>query len=334
MSLRINESINLISWINRSIPNFVCQPPQVKYLDIEGKQRVMGLPAIVANMKAIAECWELARYAGLASIFYEPLTNELQVRLCGGVYSRNLQLTDGRIPMYGNKIPGINYGLPIVTTKLEEQLCDYLKVLEHAAKKVRQSYGDMITLGGVSTEDVPLLEAIQDKTLKDWEESRQLLVSEGSNLHNVTASISDLERVLRPFQEGISSEAGVPLWLIFPNKISSQFELEERDIWATSLFQSTVMPVLLNVLMQQGYDVVDISPPFYRDRNYQLSLDNLATDTLYKDSATQRNLSQVKMTQETLKQTKKINAVADPTQLVVTGTSSKAGTGNPPGKTL
>ncbi len=286
---------NLISWINKSIPDYVCKVPVVTYLDSIGNERRMTLPVVMANMQAIRECWELARHFGSASVHYSMEDNTLKIHPRGAHRNSNCG-SDRYLFMYGNKIPSRGTGFPIVTAELADQICDYTQALRHACKKIQHSYGEMITLGGVNTDDVPLLTSIQDKTLEDWEKYRQVLTAEGSRLSNVTSSISDLERVLRPFQEGISTESGVPMWLLFPNKTSSQFELEERDIWARGLFQTTVLPVLLGLLQQQGYQILDIQPPYYRDEHYRMSVENMEVDTAYKESATLRNLTQVEAT--------------------------------------
>ena len=147
----------------------------------------------------------------------------------------------------------------------------------------------MWVLGGIDTNDAPILEAVQNKMEADINNSRKAILPEGSNYKSSASSLADLQTILTPFERSIASESGVPMWLLFPQIVSSSFDLESRSIWATSLFEQLVIPVLADLLTAQGYTPTEIIPPSYRDA---LTISEVAmnlSDVEYKKSASQIN---------------------------------------------
>jgi hypothetical protein len=299
------EHTNLLRWVIDSIPNHICTVPTVKHVTDMGE---VDVPPIVLStyMKAISECWSLARFYGFASIYYNmeecsltihpsEITNKTQVAISQINADRvikkpidDISYLPG-VTMYGIKYLYHKGGQSVISCELENLICDYALVVKHAAKKIANSYGQMIELGGIDTDDVPLLREVQDKISRDWEENKTVQAPEGSNLKGLGISLADLERILRPFQEAISSESGVPIWLLFPTITTSQFELESRVIWSQSVFCRDIMPVLHSLLQFKGYKITQIIPPTYRDGKWQKQLEVLGADVEYKKSATDRN---------------------------------------------
>jgi hypothetical protein len=312
------DTANMYSWIATSLPEYICRPCKITH-QVNGTVMRVSLPAVMANLQAIKEAWVAARYHGTAKVRFCRESNRLLISLdynlgsndlsnhndnhhlslplyrpkTYGVNSTSFIRNDDSFHhgfvMYGTKVPGRRVGDSIFTSTLDELICSYNSTLRHAAQKVAMSYGELVTLGGVNTDDVPLLEAIQDATMEKWERSRMLLATEGSSLTNITGNLQGIERLMRPFIDAITIESGVPDWLMFPVKVDSQYQLEEREIWATGLFQSQVLPILIGLLSEQGYDIIDIDTPNYRSKMYNYEIENKIADSLYKDSASYRN---------------------------------------------
>jgi len=294
----------------------------------------MSLPLVVANMKAIALCWQLARSHGMASVYYCPIENKLEVHP-GRYHVNSLQGQVGKglantalaqlgspsslsnnylynsygaqaglvsqnaiQVMYGIRHPYVNTGSSVLSTKLSNLICNYTSTVHHAAQRIASSYGELWTLGGVDTNDAPLLKAVMDKMEEDIIKSRRGILPEGSDYKGYASSLTDLDTILNPFERSISTESGVPLWLLFPYTANSSFDLETRTTWATNLFEKEVVPVLINLLRYQGYAVTAIKPPSYRDSLYEAQVEAALADVEYKRSATESTYAGIELVEE------------------------------------
>jgi hypothetical protein len=320
---------NLLSYITSSLPDFICDIPEVFYINNLGLKTKMGLPLLLANMLAINKTWRLARAIGVASVYYCLAENKLQIKpllnnqkslygqVTTGLINSNLKDTSqfkisygsGNIEhrletMYGIKHLYYNWGSTILTPKLSELVCNYSSTIHSLSQRVSSSFGEMWILGGVDTNDAPLLSQVQDKMEEDIVNSRRGILPEGSDLKAFSASLGDFENILTPFERGISTESGVPSWLLFPTITSSSFDLESRTIWAKNTFNREVLPVLVNLLYAQGYNVVEINPPSYRDSLYDANLLVQKADSIYKDSSTAVNVQQLELNLEQMKMSK------------------------------
>jgi hypothetical protein len=324
------HNCNLLSYITSSLPDFICDIPEVFYINNLGLKTKMGLPLLLANMRAINKTWRLARAIGVASVYYCPVEKKLEIKpLLNNQKSLYGQVTTGLInsslkdtsqfkiayvsgdvehrleTMYGIKHLYYNWGSTILTPKLSELVCNYSSTIHSLSQRVASSFGEMWILGGIDTNDAPLLGQVQDKMEEDIVNSRRGILPEGSDLKAFSASLGDFENILTPFERGISTESGVPSWLLFPTITSSSFDLESRTIWAKNTFNREVLPVLVNLLYAQGYSVVEINPPSYRDSLYDASVLVQKADSIYKDSSTaintqmlDLNLQQLEMAKE------------------------------------
>lgn len=335
------QNCNLLSYITSSLPDFICDIPEVFYTNNLGLKTKMGLPLLLANMLAINKTWRLARAIGVASVYYCPVGNKLEIKpLLNNQKSLYGQVTVGLInsslketspfkveygtgdierkleTMYGIKHLYYNWGSTILTPKLSELVCNYSSTIHSLSQRVASSFGEMWILGGIDTNDAPLLGQVQDKMEEEIVNSRRGILPEGSDLKAFSASLGDFENILTPFERGISAESGVPTWLLFPTITSSSFDLESRTIWAKNTFNREVIPVLVNLLYVQGYNVVEINPPSYRDSLYDASTLAQKADSIYKDSSTAVNIQQLELNLEQMKMSKEqhdllINAGSD-----------------------
>lgn len=323
------QNCNLLSYITSSLPNFICDIPEVFYVDNLGLKTKMGLPLLLANMLAINKTWALARAVGVASVYYCPVESKLEIKpLVNNQKSLYGQVTAGLVnsslkdtsqfkaeygigdierkleTMYGIKHLYYNWGSTVLTPKLSELVCNYSSTIHSLSQRVASSFGEMWILGGIDTNDAPLLGQVQDKMEEDIISSRRGILPEGSDLKAFNASLGDFENILTPFERGISAESGVPTWLLFPTITSSSFDLESRTIWAKNTFNREVLPVLVNLLYAQGYNVVEINPPSYRDSLYDASILVQKADSIYKGSSTAVNIQMLDLNREQLKMSK------------------------------
>ena len=297
---------NLLNWIVKSVPEHVCQIPTVTY--INGKSETVQIPPeiLIPVMSAISKAWELARQLGISNLSYSYQLNKFIISPGRSSrqsrFSRDGQkmaiieetlITDSQI-FYGIESPWYNIGYSVISDYLVEVICFYQQTLKHSVQKIAKSYGEMVILGGTNTDDVPLLREVQGQTKEEWSENKSVLAPEKSSLSSISGSISDLERIMRPTSEAIATEAGVPVWLLFPSIVDSQFELENRASWSIKCFNRYVVPVLQIMLGQMGYAGVTILPPTYRCSSYQADVDNTLAEVGYKNSSKDRNNAQVK----------------------------------------
>jgi hypothetical protein len=177
----------------------------------------------------------------------------------------------------------------------------YVKMQGTIVHRVENSYGSMTALEGLDMGDQPLVEAVQDKINADWDKSRRMMAPGGSKIGEVDIALTDTDKMLIPLEDSISVETGIPRRLLFPNKTSSQFELEDISIWARQLFETHVTPSLYAILDAQGYKDVEIVTPSYRDAHYDATVENVISDTKYKNSASAKNNAAVKAMREGVK---------------------------------
>ena len=285
---------NLTDTINTVVPDYICNLPTLIF---SSKQPPVSI--ILANLKAIANTWKLARVIGMAHLTYNKTTNIIQINpfkggsdINNGFKVSNETDKDSSeliYTFYGIKDNYLDIGYPIISSNLSKLICNYLSVIEDAAKRIAMSYGEMWVLGGVDTNDAPLLESIQDRMIDDINKGRKAISPEGSDYKSISTSLSDLNNILTPFERAISTESTVPDWLLFPYTANSSFDLERRTVWAQQLFYKEVLPCLLLLLEIQGYRIDSVESPSFRDSFYNSQvLANLA-DVEYKNSATEMN---------------------------------------------
>ena len=317
---------NLLTHVVSVVPEFICQVPEVFYINNLGLKTKMGLPLLLANMKAIGSTWRLARAIGMASVYYCPVNHKLEIKsgyprhegvvgqvtlglLKSAPYDSNSLKTDYEFDgysrhfeiLYGLRHPYYNWGYTILSTKLSELICNYTSTIHSLSQRIAMSFGEAWLLGGVDTNDAPVLEAVQDKMEQDIVNSRRGILPEGSDLKAFSSSLGDFNNVLTPFERGISTESGVPDWLLFPTITSSSFDLESRVIWATNTFNREVLPILANLLYRQGYNVIEINPPTYRDGLYKATVSAADADARYKGSSTEINKQQIDLNEQNMR---------------------------------
>lgn len=308
---------NLYQWIRDVVPNFVCDIPVVTYLD--GLDRLCQVDdrIVVANLIGIKKAWGLARGIGESTLSYSCADNQLVIRE-GILYSRPSirgQVNAGLIQTHLNNNEPFAiydpssihvahfYGIPsyvldrghsILSPQLIGLILSYIKQIHTIIHRVENSYGSMTSLEGLDMGDEPLLQAVQDKINSDWDKSKRIMAPGGSRLGEVDISLTDTDKMLIPLEDAIATEAQIPRRLLFPNKPSSAFELEDLAIWATREFKLKVAPALDCILRAQGYNVREIQPPSYRDSKHQAEVRNIISDTEYKNSAAGKNQAATK----------------------------------------
>jgi hypothetical protein len=313
--LHFNEDgcTNLYQWVRDIVPAFVCDVPTVYHHYNGSTQKVSDL-VISANIVGIKRAWGLARGLGEATLSYNWCENKLVIR--PGIISPKMtpigqvgwgllqtQINNNQLPMiivdepesfvshfYGIQNYVLDKGCSIISSQLACLITTYIKQIYTIVHRVENSYGSIISLEGLDMGDEPLLDMVQEKINADWDKSKRIQAPGGSKLGEIDISLTDTDKMLIPLEDAIATESKVPRELLFPNKTSSQFELEKLAIWARAEFQLTVAPALWKILNAQGYDVTEICTPSYRDLHYNVTVDNMIADTKYKLSASEKNL--------------------------------------------
>ena len=306
---------NLYAWIRDIVPAFVCDVPKVYFTDPSGEIFQVNDIIVAANIKSIRKAWGLARGIGQSSLLYSRVHNELIIRP-GLVHAHgdlHGQATDGIVQTYFNNdfdtyeprllgttecfishFFGIesylyHYGVSVISPQLACLITEYMKLINTIIHRVENSYGSITSIDGLDMGDEPLLDIVQARINKDWDISRRILAPGGSKLGEVDISLTDTDKMLVPLEDAICAEAQIPREILFRNKVATQFELERLATWAKPQFKTIVAPVLWKILTEQGFDVVKIVPPSYRDTSYEASVENMEVDSEYKRSATVKN---------------------------------------------
>jgi hypothetical protein len=196
--------------------------------------------------------------------------------------------------MYGIQTPGRDYGSPVINSNVNELVAKYYSVVDLIKDKLDGSFGSIVTIGGSSTDDTPLLGEIMEKTQDKWSKSHRMMAPEGSDIKSVSSSLADSQYILQPFQDAIAAEIGCPKWLIFPTITTSQYEMETRECWAKQQFALFVQHILASLLDKQGFTVLTIDPPSYRCEQYNSLVQNTAADTEMKLSTVRLNNQKIR----------------------------------------
>ena len=70
---------NLLNWIVKSVPEYVCQLPSVTYTPKSGKVTPVSSAILINILSSISKTWELSRSHGIANLHYDVNKNELTV---------------------------------------------------------------------------------------------------------------------------------------------------------------------------------------------------------------------------------------------------------------
>jgi hypothetical protein len=316
MKKRNQHCSNFPLLINSRVPNYICRTSKVSYLD-DGKVSYVNLPTILANLQAIKSAMILANTWGSSTLSISDNAKEINInvgitvrptKLTGEVtvgkfitkYGKNivndpewvLQEQNREVfHFFGLKDPYVYHGYPIISSDLECFLSHYKDSIDYLTLRLMESFGMAAEIGGVDAngEEAPILQTHQDEILKNWRDNRELLLPKGSKLMEHEISLSDFEKAMNPIERVISVETGIPLWLLFPTVVTGQYELVARNEWAQSVYESEVLPVLMKLLMIQGYEVINIDIPCYQGDLAKAEIKSLLSDANYKDSSTARN---------------------------------------------
>jgi hypothetical protein len=313
--LHFNEDgcTNLYQWVRDIPPAFICDVPKAYHRQYDGSIVPVSDLIVSSNIIGIRRAWGLARGLGESTLSYSYPDNNLIIRpgiigkrpkICGQVAAGLVQthwnndepavqycgdFEDKVAHFYGIQSYIIDRGHSIFTAQLICLINSYMKQIYTIIHRVENSYGTITALEGLDMGDEPLLDIVQEKINSDWDKSRRILAPGGSKVGEVDISLTDTDKMLIPLEDAISTESQVPRELLFPNKTASQFELEKLAVWAKKEFMLTVAPALWKILLAQGYDVVEICPPSYRDSHYEATVKNVIADTVYKQSAAAKN---------------------------------------------
>lgn len=247
---------------------------------------------VQAVMSAIRLGWIAARKTGSASVIWEDTT--LKVRYGGMLRSsrsarRQRDRAEGYVgyPLFGyQEFPQYNYGETIATVELFEAVCAYRQVLQYLAGRVKNSYARMMILAGELSVD--MADLVREKIDQDFEKEHSIQAPEGSNLIGSQVSLTDLNTAMQPFRERIAHEAGLPIWLIFPDLVSTKYELENRADYLRTEFDTHVKPAVIGVFDLMGSQV-QVETPTFRDRFFEAEIVDKVADAEYKRSATDQN---------------------------------------------
>lgn len=243
-------------------------------------------------MQAIRLGWTAARKVGVASIVYEEET--LKVRY-GGIVRNGRRLAElPAIPGYSlfgyQEYPQHNYGETIATVELFEAVCAYRQVMQYLAGRIENSYSEMLITAGELAVD--MADEVRAKIDREYRKKRRIQAPEGSNLIGNQVSLTDINSAMQPFRERIAHEAGIPIWMIFPDTVGTKYELENRADYLQTEFDSYVKPAVVGVFDLMGYSV-SVETPTFRDLFFAAEVYDKTQDGTYKKSAANQNDSAV-----------------------------------------
>jgi hypothetical protein len=310
---------NLPFFINEVAQRYYCRVSKVTYLE-DNKLVDIAMPLVLSNLKAIKKAITIARTWGESTLAVSICGNYIDVNpglvsighklygeiTIGNFVTRNRGKVIGSpywaeenqeraiFHFFGIEDPFLFRGYPVISQELECLIDAYYKTTIALAIRAQESFGLMIEMGGVNSsgEDAPLLQTRKDEILEQYQKTKEIIMPQGSKIHDHEISLSDFEKVVVPLERAISTESKIPQWLLFPETVSGQYELENRAEWAQTEFENLVLPVLARIFELQGYQVVNIEIPAFRGALNQAEVENKRVDSLYKESATRRNNQQ------------------------------------------
>jgi hypothetical protein len=251
-------------------------------------------PRVVqAVISAIRQTWIAARRVGTGSIFWDG--DDLIVRYgrSGSIGGEVQQI----YKMYGyQEFPQRHYGETIVTRELHEAVCSYRFVMQYLQGRIKHSYAQMMVMAGELSVD--LADDVRAKIDEEFQKTRSIQAPEGSALIGTQVALTDIHQVMKPFRERIAHEAGLPIWLVFPDEaVGTAFELANRADYLFTEFDRWVKPAIVGVFQLRDLDV-SVETPSFRDAMFDAEVQNQRADAEYKRSATDQNDNAVRLANE------------------------------------